>query len=59
MVPRGLYALDLLPPFDDLGYQGSWIASGWARWFYLAWNLAGWVLITAVIAALSGLIKRD
>jgi hypothetical protein len=55
----GLYALDLLLPFADLGYQGAWIASGWARGFYLAWNLAGWVLITAVVAALSGLIKRD
>jgi len=55
----GLYALDLLLPFADLGYQSAWVAHGWARWFYLAWNLAGWVLITAVIAALSGLIKRD
>jgi hypothetical protein len=55
----GLYALDLLLPFVDLGYQGAWIAGGWARGFYLIWNLAGWVLITAVVAALSGLIKRD
>jgi hypothetical protein len=55
----GLYALDLLLPFVDLGYQGAWITSGWARWFYLGWNLAGWVLITMVIAALSGLIKRN
>lgn len=55
----GLYALDLLLPFADLGYQDAWIAAGWARGFYLAWNLAGWVLITAVVAALSGLIKRD
>jgi hypothetical protein len=55
----GLYALDLLLPFADLGYQSAWITSGWARWLFLAWNLAGWVLITAVLAALSGLIKRD
>jgi disulfide bond formation protein DsbB len=55
----GLYALDLLLPFADLGYQSSWIAGGWARWLFLGWNLAGWVLITAVLAALSGLIKRD
>jgi hypothetical protein len=55
----GLYALDLLLPFADLGYQGAWIAAGWTRAFYLGWNLAGWVLITAVVAALSGLIKRD
>jgi hypothetical protein len=55
----GVYALDLLLPFADLGYQGAWIASGWTRWFYLGWNLAGWLLITAVVAALSGLTKRD
>jgi hypothetical protein len=55
----GLYTLDVLLPFADLGYQGAWIAMGWARWPYLGWNLAGWVLITAVVAALSGLIKRD
>ena len=55
----GLYTLDLLLPFADLGYQSAWVAAGWARWFYLGWNLAGWVLITAVVAGLSGLIKRD
>jgi hypothetical protein len=55
----GSYALDLLLPSADLGYQSAWIAGGWARGFYLTWNLAGWVLITAVVAALSGLIKRD
>jgi hypothetical protein len=55
----GFYALDLLLPFADLGYQSAWIAGGWARWFFLLWNLAGWVLITAVLAALSGLMNRD
>jgi hypothetical protein len=55
----GLYSLDLLLPFADLGYQSAWIANGWARVPFLVWNLAGWVLITAVVAALSGLIKRD
>jgi hypothetical protein len=55
----GIYALDLLLPFADLGYQGAWIATGTARWWYLGWNLAGWVLTTAVVAALTGLLKRD
>jgi hypothetical protein len=55
----GLYALDLLLPFTDLGYQSAWTAGGWARGIHLGWNLAGWILITAVVAALSGLIKRD
>src|SRR4029450_6972362 len=55
----GLYALDLLLPFADLGYQGAWIAAGWARACYLGGTRAGCVLTTAVVAALSGLIKRD
>ena len=54
-----VYALDLLLPFADLGYQGSWIATGSTRWLYLGWNLSGWVLTTAVVAALTGLLKRD
>jgi adhesin HecA-like repeat protein len=55
----GLYALDLLLPIGDLNYQGAWIARGWARGFWLAWILAGWVLTTAVLAALAGILKRD
>jgi hypothetical protein len=55
----GIYALDLLLPFADLGYQGAWIATGPARWLFLEWKLAGWVLTTAVVAALTGLLKRD
>ena len=54
-----VYAVDLLLPFADLGYQSSWIADGWARPYYLVWNLAGWVLITAIVAALTGITKRD
>lgn len=55
----GLYALDLLLPIGDLNYQGAWIAQGWARWCWLAWILAGWVLTVAVLAAFSGILKRD
>jgi hypothetical protein len=55
----GLYALDLLLPIGDLSYQGAWVARGWARWCWLAWILAGWILTTAVVAALTGLTKRD
>jgi hypothetical protein len=54
-----LYALDLLLPIGDLNYQGVWIPQGWARWCWLAWILAGWVLTIAVVAALSGILKRD
>jgi hypothetical protein len=55
----GLYALDLLLPIGDLNYQGAWVARGWARGVWLAWILAGWVLTTAVLAALTGILKRD
>jgi hypothetical protein len=55
----GLYTLDLLLPIGDLNYQGAWIAHGWARGFWLGWILAGWVLTTAVVAALAGVLKRD
>jgi hypothetical protein len=54
-----VYAFDLLLPFADLGYQGTWIATGSARWLFLGWNLAGWILTTAVVAAVTGLLKRD
>jgi hypothetical protein len=54
-----LYALDLLLPIGDLNYQGSWIAEDWARLLWLIWILAGWVLTIAVLAALSGVLKRD
>lgn len=52
----GLYALDLLVPFADLGYQSAWIPSEWASWCYVAWNLAGWVLVSAVVA---GPVRSD
>ena len=54
-----LYTLDLLLPIGDLNYQNSWIPQDWARWCWLAWILAGWVLTIAVLAALSGILKRD
>jgi hypothetical protein len=55
----GLYALDLLLPVGDLNYQDAWIARGWARGFWLTWILVGWVLTTAVLAAITGILKRD
>jgi hypothetical protein len=55
----GLYTLDLLLPIGDLNYQGAWVPQGWARWCWLAWILAGWVFTIAVLAALSGILRRD
>jgi hypothetical protein len=52
-------ALDVLLPVVDLGQQTAWTPNGVARWFTWASILAGWVLTTAVVAALSGLLKGD
>jgi hypothetical protein len=53
------YALDVLLPNISLGQESAWIPHGWAaRWTY-GFILAGWVLTTAVVAGLTGVLKRD
>ena len=54
-----VYALDTLLPVVDLRQQAIWIPRGGAQWWAWASILAGWVLTTAVVAALTGLLKRD
>jgi hypothetical protein len=54
-----VYALDTLLPVVDLHQQDNWIPSGLAQWWAWASILAGWVLTTAVAAALTGLIKKE
>jgi len=53
------YTIDLLVPFADLGLKNNWQPSG--SYLYLAWMLRGigWILTTAVVAVLTGVIKRD
>lgn len=60
-----VYALDVLLPIVDLRQQDFWIPNaarpwGWAYlgWFWLS-IAAGWVLTTAVAAAVAGLLKTD
>jgi hypothetical protein len=43
----------------DLHQQDSWIPRGVAQWWAWACILAGWVLTTAVVAALAGLLKKE
>jgi hypothetical protein len=54
-----VYALDTLLPVVDLRQQAVWTPQGGAQWWAWASILAGWVLTTAVVAALTGLLKRD
>jgi DNA-binding SARP family transcriptional activator len=54
-----VYALDNVLPAVDLGQQAVWIPRGGAQWWACASVLAGWVLTIAVVAAVTGLLKRD
>jgi adhesin HecA-like repeat protein len=53
------FALDLLLPIVNLGQEGAWIARGWAERWTWGLVLAGWVLTTAVVAGLTGVLNRD
>ncbi|MDH2424630.1 hypothetical protein [Sphaerisporangium sp. TRM90804] len=52
------YTLDVLLPIVDLGQDGAWRPQAGA--LYLGWALiaAGWILTTAVVAGLTGVLKR-
>ena len=54
-----IYALDVLLPVVDLDQQAYWIPQGTALWWTWASILVGWILTTAVVAALTGLLQRD
>jgi hypothetical protein len=54
-----VYALDTLLPVVDLRQQAAWIPHGGAQWWASASILAGWILTTAIVAALTGLLRRD
>jgi hypothetical protein len=53
------YALDLLVPIADLGLKSDWQPTG--DYLYLTWLLRalGWILTTAVVAAVTGVLKRN
>lgn len=53
-----LYSVDLVLPIVDLGQRDAWIAEGPAQ-LGVFLTLAGWVLATAAVAALTGLLKKD
>ncbi|GAA2580989.1 hypothetical protein GCM10010411_11940 [Actinomadura fulvescens] len=53
------YTLDVLLPIVDLGQQKAWNPGGAAVYWSWALIAAGWILTTAVVAGLTGIIKRD
>ena len=54
-----IYSLDVLLPIVDLHQESAWIPHGWSQdwtWFAI---VAGWVLSTALVAGLSGILRKD
>ncbi len=54
-----LYTLDLLLPVVSLHVRDAWVAHGAAQWWSVVFIIMGWVLATAVVLSLTGLLKRD
>jgi hypothetical protein len=52
------YTLDLLVPVVTLGLRENYVAQGSAQTISTIYVVAGWVLTTAIIAALTGLVRR-
>ena len=53
------YTVDVLLPIVNLGQQNAWQPEGPALYWSWALTGAGWILTTAVVAGLTGLLKRD
>jgi len=54
-----LYTLDLLLPVINLHQRDAWTAHDISQWLVLAFSLAGWILTTAIVVSLSGILKRE
>ena len=54
-----LYTLDLLLPVVSLHVRDAWIAHGAAQVWSVVFIVMGWILATAVVLSLTGLLKRD
>jgi hypothetical protein len=53
------YTLDLLVPVVNLGQRENWTAHGEAQTVATILVVFGWILTTAIIAALTGLVRRS
>ena len=54
-----LYTLDLLLPVVSLHVHDAWIAHDAAQVWSVIFIIVGWILATAVVLSLTGLLKRD
>lgn len=54
-----LYSIDSVLPVINLGQEGAWAATGAAQYWYAFSVLVGWVLGTALIAAVTAVLTRD
>jgi hypothetical protein len=54
-----IYTLDVILPVVNLHQRDAWIAHGLVQWVALACTLGGWVLTTAVVLSLTGILKRN
>ncbi|HRK43733.1 MAG TPA: hypothetical protein PLH11_11895 [Gemmobacter sp.] len=61
----GIYALDLFLPIVDLGQESAWAvttttACGWVlRVGTLLYQIAGWIIVSLGIAAVTGFVQRN
>ena len=53
------YTADVIMPVVNLGQKSAWQPQGSALYWSWALTGAGWVLTTAVVAGLAGVLKRD
>ena len=54
-----LYSIDATVPVLDIGQQHTWAAKDCMAWMATGLSIAGYALVTAVIAGAAGLLGRD
>lgn len=53
------YTVDVLLPIVNLGQESAWTSYGCAMHWTNTFILTGWLLTTAVVAAVTGALRRD
>jgi hypothetical protein len=54
-----IYTLDVILPVVNLHQRDAWIAHGPVQWLALVFTVTGWILTTAVVLSLSGILKKE